>query len=427
MQYLSHQRKEYKVLLTVMEKLTGEKTGLTLPIDPDALSLRQMDKIKAAAARASETNPFYKDRFANCDISGITSPFDMANIPFTEQSEISCGADNFLCVPAKMLSRITSLNTSGSTAQPKRIFFTDSDLANMVNFFSERIVPVVGDGKRLIIMMSNSTYGSIADLLKKGAEKSGISAEIIGHVTDLARFAPLIRNGDSIVGLPSDIFALSKTYPALRPSSVLLSADYAAESLIDSIRESWQCRVYTHYGLTEVCFGCAVQCADGSAHHIRHEDLFFEIIDPKTKEILPYGMEGEIVITTFGHEAMPLFRYRTGDISSLEAGECQHCGSRMPRLGKVRGRVQNRIPLGDSYISIEKTDEILYSSCGLISCKPQLEVSERGAVMRLTVQADASFDSDSTVRKIKDAFPELADVKIENTPHYNVLTGKRRL
>ena len=415
------------MLLNVMEKLTCEKTGLSFPIASDELMSWQIGQIKAAALRAMSVSEFYKERFTNCDIGAIQNVRDMQRLPFTEQRELLEGSDNFLCVPAKMLSRITSLNTSGSMAKPKRIFFTDKDLLNMVNFFSERIVPVVGDGKRLLIMMSNSTYGSIADLLKKGTEKSGIGAEIVGHVTDPALFASHIRVGDALVGLPSDIFALAKLYPNLRPSSVLLSADYAAKSLVDAIRESWQCRVYTHYGLTEVCFGCAVQCADGSFHHIRHEDLFFEITDLNTGEILPYGAEGEVTVTAFGHEAMPLFRYRTGDISSLEIGACPYCGSEMPRLGPVRGRVQNKIPLWDTYISIERTDDIMYGMKGLISYRPKLEMSEQGAKLNILVQADSSFEVCSAAAEIKNAFPELADVKLELTPHYNVLTGKRSL
>lgn len=414
-------------MIKVMEGLTAAKSGLSEPIDAEKLQSWQISKIREAALRAMEKNTFYQRRFARSDVGKITSLGALERLPLTDCGELAGGFENFLCEPRKSLSRITSLRTSGSTGEPKRICFTENDLANMVHFFSCRIVPVIGSGKRLLIMMSNSTYGSIADLLKKGTEKAGFPAEIIGSVTDTAQAASLIKDGDAIVGLPADIFALANLYPALRPASVLLSADFAAPRLLEKIRNNWHCRIYTHYGLTETCFGCAVQCADGSSHHIRHEDLLIEIIDPQSGRQLPPGSEGEIVITTFGHEAMPLFRYRTGDISSLEVGRCPHCGSMTPRLRAVKGRLKNRIPIGDSYISIEKTDSLLYGMEGLISYSPRLSRKNGAAELELDVQMTEKFDIDKAIQAVKNEFKELKSVSINKIDGYNVLKSKKNI
>jgi phenylacetate-coenzyme A ligase PaaK-like adenylate-forming protein len=102
-------------------------------------------------------------------------------------------------------------------------------------------------------------------------------------------------------------------------------------------------------------------------HHVREADLYVEIVDPVTGLPCPDGRQGEIVFTTLTRKGMPLIRYRTGDISCFMAEPCP-CGTALPRLGRVAGRLEGREPVGQGHIlTIPDLDEALFPVPGLIN------------------------------------------------------------
>ena len=125
--------------------------------------------------------------------------------------------------------------------------------------------------------------------------------------------------------------------PPLRLKSVLLSADCAARSLVRTIEASWRCRVFDHYGMTEMGLGGGIDCRARAGYHLRENDLYFEVVDPATGRPVPEGESGEVVFTTLNRLGMPLIRYRTGDISRFLPEPCS-CGSGLRRLDYIGGR-----------------------------------------------------------------------------------------
>lgn len=128
-------------------------------------------------------------------------------------------------------------------------------------------------------------------------------------------------------------------FPAnhLRLKCVLLSAEYVDEKDVQFIEQVFSCKVYEHYGMTEMGLGCAVSCGHGAGYHVREADLYLEIIDPGTQAPVRDGQLGEIVFTTLTRKGMPFIRYRTGDYSRWITEKCP-CGSLLKRLDKVRPR-----------------------------------------------------------------------------------------
>ena len=377
-------QKRVQILISPLESIASEVSGYHAPVSQRSMIMWQMSKIRDAIRRAKEKNISYERRFSELRIDDINSYKSMSLIPFTYPEEIMEDPAAFVCEMQRNISRITSLNTSGSTGSPKRIYFTDNDLGRTVRLFEMGMGPIIKGCKRCLIMMSDSSPGSIASLLKEGVERGGRPAVIYGNMSNVDDAAGAVLEGDAIVGVPSLVIHLCRKYPGLRPGSVLLSADHIPATAAETIRKLWHCRVYTHYGMTETGFGCAVQCSEKSGQHIRHDSLLIEIIDPVTGSQLDFGREGEIVITTFANEAMPLFRYRTGDISSLINGRCE-CASLLPRLGRVKGRIKNRIEMAGSIFSIEMLDDLIYAFDDVYEYSAELISTDNRKELLITV------------------------------------------
>ncbi len=187
---------------------------------------------------------------------------------------------------------------------------------------------------------------SIGDLLQKGLSRIGTSSRIYGNIKDADHAAVRAEEFDCMVGLPAEMLYLARTAPNLRPDTVLLSADYVPEAIIQALEFNWQCRVFTHYGMTETGYGGGVQCGARKAYHLRDADLLVEIVDPDTGSPLPPSRTGEVVLSTLQNEAMPLIRYRTGDLAKMAVDPCP-CGASLHRLDKVSGRLINSVRIDD--------------------------------------------------------------------------------
>ena len=112
---------------------------------------------------------------------------------------------------------------------------------------------------------------------------------------------------------------------------VLLSADDVLDAIRERISRIWGAEVYFHYGLTETGLAGGVDCCAHQGYHLRACDLYAEILDPDDDGF------GELAVTTFGREAMPLIRYRTGDIARISTQPCPG-GGVLPRLETIRGQ-----------------------------------------------------------------------------------------
>jgi phenylacetate-coenzyme A ligase PaaK-like adenylate-forming protein len=336
------------------------------------------------------------------DETRLLSFLDMELLPFTYPGDLVSNPGDFLCVPSRDVSRVTTVRTSGTTGKPKRMFFTSSDLERTVDFFSAGMKDIAGSGGTAAIMLSSGAPDSVAHLLKRALAKNGVDAEIIGEGLNFREAAEAVNGVDCLIGIPASLIKLCRVGPHLRPSSVLLTADYVPESVVGGIKKLWGCRVFTHYGMTETGFGCAVQCEEGDSHHIRHSDMLVEIVDPVTGRQMQPGSEGEITVTTFAHEAMPLLRYRTGDISTEVCGMCR-CKGPYPKLGRVRGRSVNIICTGErGAIRLDELDEIIYSFDGVLGCKVK---SGEDVPVHLFVDAVGSLDRAAFERAVKSMIP----------------------
>ena len=266
-------------------------------------------------------------------------------LPFTYPEDLRKRGLEFLCVGPGEISRIVTLDTGGSTGKPKRIYFTEEDQQLTVDYFQNGMRLIVNKDDKVLILMPARVPGSIGLLLGKALENLGIETVRYGlpggSREEMRDILQLMKDEKvtSAVALPTHMRMLAEmaSEKKLQLGSVLLSAEYVDEADVRLIGDAFGCRVYEHYGMTEMGLGCAVSCGCGDGYHIRELDLYIEIIDPGTGEVIEDERPGEVVFTTLTRKGMPFVRYRTGDCSHWINEPCG-CGSVLRRIAKVGRR-----------------------------------------------------------------------------------------
>lgn len=313
---------------------------------------------------------------------------------FTTAEDIIKNGAAMCRVSQKDIKRIVTLRSSGSTGGAKRLYFTEADLERTVDYFRRGMSHICPPGAVTAILLGSASPDGLGSLLCEGLRRLGTRPELFGAVNDYAKAAAFLEalRPDVIVASPVPLRRLALTLPFLRPAAVLLSSDYVADSLRRSMTRLWHTKVYSHYGMTESGLGFAVQCTALDGHHIRDDEFITEIIDPDTGAVLPDGSWGEIVFTTLHRQAMPLTRYRTGDISRIMTGPCP-CGACSKRLDKIRGRIEEiKKP-----VSIYTLDELLLGEDEILDysarlCGRELHLSVIGSAEKAESIVSAALD-----------------------------------
>ncbi len=394
----------------------AETTSLAESLDDCTLREWQVAKLISQIQYARDHSRFYKDL---PDFSG-----HLEALPFTTPGDITKDPMAFLAIPPADVARITTLSSSGTSGAKKRIFFSETDITRIRNYFSVGMKSLVCKGQHVQILISDDTVNSLGYLLRSALEDIGVYAYILSAIPDHQAAIAASRNADCLVGMPAEIFYLCKAEPGLRPKSILLTADYVPESIIRTIQETWHCEVFTHYGMTETGFGYAVDCACHSGHHTRDAEILVEIIDPYTGQTCEAGQKGEIVLTMLVNEAMPLIRYRTGDRSCFITSTCK-CGSSLKRLGRIENRFEDAVSLPEGVsLHINQLDEQLFSLGPLRGYQAALILEGKSPLLYIII--------DSIDRIDPAVFSSLLPSSIKVFIHYNycdpyIFRGKRRL
>lgn len=324
---------------------------------PGRLAIAQTALLRSTLRQAVR-GAFYAARLRECNLD-ITSVGDLERLPFTTAEDLRNWGD-FLCVSQGDVQRMVTLHTSGTTGQPKRLAFTDADLARTRDFFAVGMSQLVGAGQRLAVLLPGAERpDGVADLLRQALGAAGVDVlapppEV--HATPSPDADPCAEPGKALaqwleqakphclVAAPAQLALLLKHFPHRGPqglAGILTSTEPLDDALGLALRRAWQCEILDHYGLTETAYGCAVECPAHQGFHVRELDVLIEIVDISGRKILAQGEEGEVVITTLQRQAMPLVRYRTGDVACLLPAPCA-CGSPLRRLGPVRGRIERK-------------------------------------------------------------------------------------
>ena len=136
------------------------------------------------------------------------------------------------------------------------------------------------------------------------------------------------------------------------------------------------------YGLCEIIGpGVAQDCQHHAGLHINQDYFYPEVLDPVTHEAVADGELGELVFTTLGKEGMPLLRYRTKDLTSIDRSTCA-CGRTMPRISKFKGRTDDMKVIRGVNVFPTQVETVLLSMGGDISNHYLMVVDQRGRAHR---------------------------------------------
>lgn len=394
---------------TPLERWIVERTALKTP-SQEALQAYQLGELLKTLMYAKEKSRFYQSALSDIDLNSIKTLKDFERIPFTTPEDIKQSAHDLVCVPSSDIERIVTLNTSGTTGDEKRLFFMHEDLEATIDFFHYGMRCLVDESDKVMVLLPGPSYASIGDLLKKALAHSGISCIVHGVLSDVEKTAQCIEehNISCIVGIPMQVLYLSRVKPELfytHIKKVLLSTDYVPDALVEALSNEGACKVFNHYGMTEMGYGGGVECECLGGYHVRENHLYFEIIDPMTGESVRDGEYGEVVFTTFNRQAMPLIRYRTGDMARFLSEPCA-CGTFLRTMEKVRGRIENRVQLHGNEMCLRDFDEILLQYAPIVDYT--LSIGENDVVYLTCIvcnkEAYRNIEKEM-IRRIRERFP----------------------
>ncbi|MBF4694057.1 DVU_1553 family AMP-dependent CoA ligase [Fusibacter ferrireducens] len=305
---------------------------------------------------------------------------DWQSVPFTTAEDIKTRGREMLCCSQDVIKRVVTLETSGTTGTPKRLYFTANDQKRTIDYFRVGMDTFTKAGDKVLVLLPCEREGSIGKLLGEALKLGGKTPILKGVVKDLVATFEAIETTepDVIVGIPFQVLALVKygvfmNRPITTVKKMLLSTDFVSETALKTIEQYWHCEVFRYYGMTETGFGGGIECSCHEGYHLYEPDFYIEIVDPDTGICLPEGALGEVVITTLKREGMPLIRYRTGDQSRMISEYCS-CGSVLKRLDAIRTRLEGSVKLrGGHELTKGAVDDVLLDIQALLDYKIQFK------------------------------------------------------
>ncbi len=380
-----------------------QRTMVERPSDlrRSALESYQIARLKATVELARTKSRFYREPLAG--VPEITSLDDLERLPFTTAEDVRADPLAFVCVSQDEIARVVTLDSSGTTGTPKRLYFTKTDQELTIDFFGVGMSTFTGPGDRVLILLPGETPGSVGDLLAKGLERIGAVPIKHGPVRDpVATRAVAVREAATVmVGVPTHLVRLVRTMAPGEPvppvHSVLLSTDHVPQAIVHAIEGAWGCTVYNHYGMTETGLGGGVDCEARRGYHLREADLLYEVIDPATGLPAAPGEPGEVVFTTLTREGMPLIRYRTGDYGHWIETPCP-CGTSLRTLSHITTRLSGPVDLGGGlWLTQPDLDEVLFAVDGILNFATVVARAEAGPRVSVAIQITPTANPD-TVR-----------------------------
>lgn len=285
---------------------------------------------------------FYKKKLSEAGITSgkqIETLKDIEKIPFTTKEDLKNNyPDGLLAVDKSKIARIHA--SSGTTGKPTVGYYTKNDVELWAEV-AARVLVLNGLEPDDVFQVSVG-YGLFTGALgfHQGAEKIGCTI-IPASTGNTQKQLVMMRDMGVTVLMATPSYAaylsdLINNAPKqdndFQIRRVMLGAERCTKNMRNTIEKNLGVTALDNYGLTEF-FGPGVsgECVEKAGLHISEDVFYPEIIDPETEKAQEEGRSGELVFTSLLREAMPILRYRTHDITSLNYSRCR-CGRTTVRM-----------------------------------------------------------------------------------------------
>jgi phenylacetate-CoA ligase len=375
----------------------------------------QEQRLQEVLAYVNEHSPFYKTLFAErgIDVSTIRTIEDLKSLPLTTKDDLQRQNDAFFCVPKTSI--IDYATTSGTLGDPVTFGLTDSDLDRLAEneYQSFKCAGVQeGDVVQLMTTIDRRFMAGLAYFL--GLRKLGAGVIRVGAGIPQLQWDSILQYQPKyLIAVPSFLLKLidyaekngidynnCSVKGVICIGEALRQADLTPSILADRITEKWDIKLFSTYASTEM--GAAfTECEYHQGGHVNPELIITEVLDEENN-VVADGELGELTVTTLGVEALPLIRFKTGDMVRKHTSTCS-CGRHTYRLGPVEGRKRHMIKYKGTTLYPPAIVDLLNSFPQIKMHLIEVSTNEIGTD-EIVIRIVTEDDSQEFSKNIKDTF-----------------------
>ncbi|CFX69637.1 Phenylacetate-CoA ligase [Syntrophomonas zehnderi OL-4] len=335
----------------------------------------QLQRLKKNLQYVYERSEVYREKFASVGFTpgDLKCLNDLSKLPMTVKDDFREGYPfGMFTVPQEQVVRLHA--SSGTTGKLTVVGCTHNDLNNWTELVA-RMVSMTGVDSSDVAQIAFG-YGLFtgAHGLQYGLEKVGATVIPISGGNSEKQLM-LMKDFGSTVLVSTPTYALHLAEIAMEAGIDprtdlnirigLFGGEAFSEEYRQEIQKYWGMLATDNYGLSEVGGpGFSGECHLLCGQHVAEDQFIVEIVDPETLQPLPAGEPGEVIITTLCREAVPVIRYRTKDISSLNYSVCD-CGRTTARLSKITGRSDDMMVIRGVNVFPSQIESVLVNIDGL--------------------------------------------------------------
>src|SRR4051812_6169023 len=342
-------------------------------------------------------------------------PDALARQPFATKSQLR-DSYPFGLVRVPLSDCVRVHGSSGTRGKPTLVAYTRNDIAAWADCCA-RALAAAGGAPGTVVHVAYG-YGLFTGGLglHYGAERLGCTV-VPASGGNTPRQAQLLEDLGAEILCCTPSYALAIADHVSEPERLELRAGvFGAEPWTEGLREAiegaLELTALDIYGLSEVMGpGVSAECAEGrDGAHVNEDHFLVEVVDPQSGQPLPEGEMGELVFSTLTKEALPLLRYRTGDLASLTREPCV-CGRTFARMSRVLGRTDDMLVIRGVNVFPSEIERALLAIPELAP-HYQLVVERPGHLDELTVQVEGTVEAASVREQLGSALGLSAQVEI---------------
>ena len=393
----------------------------------EAIANLQNELLRKQIEYLKRHSSFYQAKFAREQVSfdSIQTVADLSKISVTTKTDLQQHNQDFYCVPMTQIRDIST--TSGTLGTPVTFGLTDKDLDRlayneMLSFQCAGIRE--GDLVQLMTTIDRRFMAGMAYFL--GLRKLGAGVIRVGAGVPPLQWDSILQYRPKyLIAVPSFILKMidyaEENGIDYRASSIkgvicigeaLRTADLQPTLLAQRIQEKWPIELYSAYASTEMSTAFTECSAFQGGHHLP-ELIITEILDERDQAVAD-GELGELVITTLGVEAMPLLRFKTGDLVRKHSQPCS-CGRNTYRLGPVEGRLEHMVKYKGTTLYPPAMHDAVAHFKEIKAYVIEISSNEIGTD-EILIRIHATDQSEEFIAKMKDYFR----AKLRVTPHITI-------